>query len=210
VDFKNRADAGNQLATELKKSSLVSPLVLAIPRGGVAVAAPVARKLGAELDVILVRKLRAPDSEELAIGAVCEDGTVFFNEFKDSITGVTDAYLDGEIETQRQILRERGRVICKVKPRSTCKDRSVILVDDGIATGATARAAIDVLRKSLVKEIILATPVASPEAVEALRHYVDKIVVLSTPLDFRAVGTHYEHFPQIDDAEMLHLLAQSV
>ena len=207
--FRDRADAGAQLAKSLVGRTGPDALVLGIPRGGVVVAAELARALGAELDVIVARKLGAPMSAELAIGAVTADGGRFLN---DEI--VRELHVPGEYiveiteleraEAERRQVRFRGS-----RPPPRVNGRTVILVDDGLATGATMRAAVRSLRHAVPQRIIAAVPVGSPEACAALRGEVDELVCLAEPEDFGAVGMFYRDFQPTEDSEVERLLREA-
>ena len=207
--FHDRQDAGEALATELERYRGTDALVLGLPRGGLPVAAEVARRLSAELDVLVSRKLGSPVSGELAIGAVTADGERFLND--DVIAGlaVSEAYVTAvtkvqRVEAQRREARFRGD-----RPRPRMAGRTVILVDDGLATGATVRAAVRSARKAKPARLVVAVPVGSREACAALRPEVDELVCLYEPPDFMAVGHWYERFDQLEDDEVKRILDQS-
>jgi putative phosphoribosyl transferase len=208
--FQDRYDAGAQLAQRLAGYKDGDVLVLGIPRGGVPVAAEVARRLGAALDVVVARKLSAPGLPELAIGAVTADGGRFLNEDVMQNLGVSAAYLqavtDAEMtEALRQETRFRG-------PRKACRiaGRVVILVDDGLATGATMRAALRSVRARGPARLIVAVPVGSEQACAALEHEADDLVCLYKPEPFHAVGLYYEHFEPTEDSQVEEILQSAV
>lgn len=204
--FRDRADAGRRLAKHLQSRHFQDPLILAIPRGGVVTGAVLARELGAELDVVLSRKLRAPDQPELAIGAVSEDGQIHLNEYADRLPGLDSEYLSAEGRRQyREILR-RKQMFRTVRPRASVAGRSVIVTDDGIATGATMIAALRALRAEGPRELIVAVPVASPERLAEVRHWCDEALCLLVPENLGAVGEFYDDFSQVSDEEALELL----
>jgi len=207
--FKNREDAALQLAERLKTLALNDPLVLGIPRGGVVTAAVLARELGAELDVVLSRKLRAPYQPELAIGAVGEDGEVYLNDFAREVPGVTDAYIRTEQDHQVAEIARRSKLFRAVKPAADVTGRSVIVTDDGIATGSTMLAALHVLAAQKPREVIVAVPVAPPDAIEKFRPRCSRIECLLTPEDFAAISQFYHDFQQVEDAEAVRLLRES-
>ncbi len=207
--FRNREDAALQLAKRLKTLALKDPVVLGIPRGGVVTAAVLARELGAELDVVLSRKLRAPYQPELAIGAIGEDGEVHLNAFAREVAGVTDAYIRTEQDHQIAEIARRSKLFRAVKPAADVTGRSVIVTDDGIATGSTMLAALHVLAAQKPHEIIVAVPVAPPDAIEKFRTRCSRIECLLTPEDFAAISQFYHDFQQVEDAEAVRLLRDS-
>ncbi|KOU81037.1 phosphoribosyl transferase [Streptomyces sp. XY593] len=207
VYFTDRADAGERLAEALRPLEAEHPVVLGLPRGGVPVAFPVARALGAPLDVIVVRKLGVPSHRELGFGAIGEGGVRVISEDIVRIGRVTREDLAAvehaeEAELARQARRFRGD-----RPRVALGGRTVIVVDDGIATGATAAAACEVVRAQGAARVVLAVPVAPPDAVARLRGAADEVVCLSSPPAFRAVGEWYRDFSQTADEEVVSLLA---
>jgi predicted phosphoribosyltransferase len=183
--------------------------VLGIPRGGVVVAAEVARRLGVPLDVIVARKLGAPISEELAIGAVTANGGRFLNTDVIEELGVSEGYIDAVTQRQQAEARRRETLFRGERPPLDLTGRTVILVDDGLATGATMRAAARSLRHTRAARLVAAVPVASAQARDALRAEVDEVVCLSTPEPFGAVGAFYDDFRQTEDEEVQELLARS-
>ena len=204
--FKNREDAALQLAGRLKSRTLRDPVVLGIPRGGMVTAAVLARELGAELDVVLSRKLRAPYQPELAIGAIGEDGEIYLNSFAREMPGVTDAYILHERDRQIAEIERRGTLFRAVKPSVEVAGRSVIVTDDGIATGSTMLAALHVLSVRKAHEIVVAVPVAPPDALTALRPQCSHIECLLTPESFAAISQFYADFQQVEEAEVVRLL----
>lgn len=206
IMFRDREDGGHQLAQRLKGRSLRDPVVLAIPRGGVATGAVLARELGAELDVVLARKLRAPDQPELAVGAVGEDGEIYLNHFAREALMLDEAYLNQEREHQMAEIDRRKKLFRAVRPAATLRGRSVIVTDDGIATGSTMIAALHVVRGQQPHEVILAVPVAPPDRLAEIGKLCDDTICLSTPADFWAVGQFYQDFPQVEDEEVVELL----
>lgn len=205
-NFPDRAEAGRQLAERLRELPLHDPVVLAIPRGGVETGAALARGLGCELDVVLARKLRAPNQPELAVGAVSEDGDTYLNDDVMAMGGVDSAIL--EVERRRQVaeIARRRTMVRAVRPQADVKGRTVILTDDGIATGATMIAALNVVRAAGPKEIIVAVPVGAPGRIAAIRPVCDRLVCLQEPEAFWAVGQFYDDFDQIEDARVVELL----
>lgn len=207
--FRNREDAALQLAKRLKARKLKDPVVLGIPRGGVVTAAVLARELGAELDVVLSRKLRAPYQPELAIGAIGEDGEVYLNAFAREVSGVSEAYIREERDHQIAEIARRSRLFRAVKPPADVTERSVIVTDDGIATGSTMLAALHVLSGQKPHEIIVAVPVAPPETLERFRPRCSHVECLLTPSHFGAISQFYADFQQVEDEEAVRLLRES-
>jgi len=204
--FHDREDAARQLAEQLKGRSLQDPLILAIPRGGVVTGAVLARELGAELDIVLSRKLRAPDQPELAVGAIAEDGRVFINPRVREFLDIDEAYLAEERRHQTAEIARRKKLFRGVRPAAPITRRSVIVTDDGIATGATMIAALQVVKTQRPHEIIVAVPVASPDRLEEVRRWCDDIVCLLYPEEFWAIGQFYEDFTQVEDEQVVELL----
>ena len=206
--FRDRIDAGRQLAAELTTRRLAAPLVIALPRGGVPVAAEIAQALHAPLDVLIVRKLAAPSNPEFAIGALGEDGALIVHEPACAAAGVTRAAMDALVAREQAEIDRRVRAYRAGRALTPVRGRTVVLVDDGLATGATAAAGIAVLRNLGAAHIILAVPTGSAEAVGDLRHVADEVVCLEQPEWFGSVGAQYEHFDQTSDAEVVALLAE--
>lgn len=206
--FKNRKDAGRKLAARLLQYKDEHPVVLALPRGGVPVAYEVAMALKAPLDVVVVRKLGAPGQPELGIGAVVggDHPQSVLNEEVLRALDVSDDYLNREAELELQEIRRRQELYrggCAPEP---IEGRTAIVIDDGIATGGSVRAALRGVRRFQPKRLVLAVPVAPPETVESLQPEVDELVCLSTPFFFHAVGQFYEDFSQTSDEEVVELL----
>ncbi len=208
MTFKNRKDAGRKLAARLLQYKQYEPVVLALPRGGVPVAYEVAQALDAPLDVIVVRKLGAPGQPELGIGAVVDGDhpQSVLNEDVMSMLDVSDEYLHREVELELQEIRRRQAKYRGGRPPVQTEGRTVIVVDDGIATGGSMRAALRGLRRVRPQRLILAAPVAPPETIESLQSEADDVVCLSTPVSFRAVGQFYDDFTQTTDEEVIRLL----
>ena len=204
--FADREDAARQLVEKLKPLQLLDPLVLAIPRGGVVTGAVLARELGADLDVVLSRKLRAPYQPELAIGAVGEDGEVYLNHRTDVATSIDQAYIEKERQYQISEIARRQKIFRAARPQAPVAGRSVILTDDGIATGSTMIAALRAVRKMQPAVTVAAVPVAPPEGCENLRAEADDAICLHTPMLFYAVGQFYDDFEQTSDEEAIALL----
>ena len=212
--FRDRRDAGRQLALRLAhlKALQPPPVVLGLPRGGVVVAAQIARELNSPLDVLVVRKLGAPHQPELAIGAVTDGEhpqTVLNRDLLDLIN-VEQAYLDAEIERQLVEVRRRQSDLRMGRPPVAVAGRTVIVVDDGIATGATIKAGLTALRQSKPARMILAVPVAPPETLRELTSLADELLCLSAPPNFVAVGRNYENFEQTTDDEVISLLRANI
>ncbi len=207
--FKDRSEAGRRLAVALARFRDTHPIVLGLPRGGVPVASEVATVLHAPLDVLVVRKLGAPFQKELALGAVGEGGAIFIDDAIVNYLGVSAHELEKivtreQAELERRVLRyRRHRPICELT------GQTVIVIDDGIATGSTARAALQVVRSQHPKQIILAAPVAAPDSIHALLGEADEIVVLEQPRGFQAVGEWYDDFGQTTDEDVTRILKQS-
>jgi putative phosphoribosyl transferase len=203
--FRNRTDAGQKLARALDKYRGQRALVLAIPRGAVALARIVADALGGELDLIFVRKLRAPGSDDLAVGAVDEDVKVHVAENAADL-GADDAYLEREKALQLTLIRASRARYAPARARIDPAGRVVIVVDDGLATGLTMLAALRAARAKGAAWVVCAVPVASPRGVARVRPFCDDIIVLATPHDFYGVSVFYENFSQIGDREVADLL----
>jgi len=206
--FRNREDAARQLAAKLKGRDLYDPLVLAIPRGGVVTGAVLARELGADLDVVLARKLRAPGQPELAIGAVSEDGHVYLNHHAPEFLEQMKDYLAAERRYQMGEIERRKRLFRGVRPQAPLAGRSVIVTDDGIATGSTMIAALQSLKPQNARAVIVAVPVASPDRLTQIRRWCDDVVCLLAPEEFWAIGQFYKDFSQVEDQEVLELLRE--
>jgi putative phosphoribosyl transferase len=209
--FHDRRDAGRQLARALERFKGVNALVLALPRGGVPVAFEVASALRAELDVLLVRKIGAPGEAELGIGAVVDgsDPQIVWNEDALRVVRPSPAYQAAETQRQLQEIERRRQVYFAGRQAPSAHGRTVILVDDGVATGGTVTSALRALRRTGPARLILAVPVAPADAIEPLRREADEVVCLVTPEPFRAVGLHYEDFTQTSDEEVLALLSEA-
>jgi predicted phosphoribosyltransferase len=205
--FANRADAAHRLAERLKGRPLHQPVVLAIPRGAVVTGAVLADELGAELDVVLARKIRAPGRPEFAIGAVSEDGQVYLDpDITDALGLHENGYLTQEREHQLAEISRRKKLFRAVRPKTLLTGRSVIVTDDGIATGSTMIAALKVARAQNPRELIVAVPVASPDRLEEIRRWCDDLVYLLAPRSFWAVGQFYRDFREVEDEEVVELL----
>jgi len=205
--FKDRRDAGKQLAEVLEKEKgNKDVIVLGLARGGMVVAAEVAKSLDLPLNVIVVRKIGAPGNEELALGAIGEHGEGIFNQELIQLLDVSSAVLQKEIEKQRKVLEQRLALYRGQSPVPNLIGKRVILVDDGIATGASMRVAIQSVKAAGVKETVLAVPVAAPDSLAELRKEVDEAVCLSSPTFFQGVGAFYQDFDQTSDTAVVKLL----
>ncbi|HLB23292.1 MAG TPA: phosphoribosyltransferase family protein [Dehalococcoidia bacterium] len=204
--FNDRTDAGVYLAEALEPYRGRRPLILGIPRGGVPVAAEVARRLGAELDVVVARKLGAPGSPELAIGAVTANGGRYLNDSLIREIGVRAPYIEEVTALQRAEAARREERFRAGRPPPSIEGRVVIVVDDGLATGATMRAAVRSVRRSNPALLVAAVPVGAPQSCAALRTEVDELICLHEPEDFWAVGFYYRHFRPTEDEEVSELL----
>ena len=203
--FQDRSEAGRALAEALAARTFENPVVLALPRGGVPVAAPVARRLGAPLGLLLVRKLGVPGHEELAAGAVGggDPPVTVFNEHVLAMIGMREADFAGAVEEKlAEIAALRARYLGG-RPEPEVAGRTVVVVDDGIATGATVKAGLMVLKARKPASVILAVPVAPRDVLGEMRALADEVVCLETPVPFVAVGAHYARFPQTTDAEVV-------
>lgn len=205
--FESRLDAGRRLAKALAAYRGRNPLVLAIPRGAVEMGAEIARALEGELDVVLVRKLRAPGSPEFAVGAIDESGWTYIASHA-AAAGADHAYLAKEKSAQLELLHRRRAQYTPARDPADPAGRIAIVVDDGIATGASMIAALHAVRAKRPARLVCAVPVAAPESLEAVRPYADELVCLEAPEDFRAVGQFYREFPQVEDDEVVALLAR--
>ncbi len=206
--FINREEAGRRLAAELGRFKDAQPVVLALPRGGVPVGFEVAQALAAPLDIVLVRKIGVPSQPELALAAVVdgpEPETVVNRELM-ALLRVPQDYLEQEKGRQLKEIERRRKIYIGDRPRAPIADHTAIVVDDGIATGATMRAALSALRKAGPRRLVLAVPVAAAETIESFRAEVDEVVCLTTPAGLGAIGFYYGDFHQVSDVEVVALL----
>lgn len=209
--FSDRADAGRQLAAAVKAKAYADPVVLALPRGGVPVALEVARAMDAPLDLVLVRKIGVDFQPELAAAAVVDgdDPEIVVNEDVVKAAGVSQDYLDAQVEAKLAEIAKRRQLYLKDRTRAAIKGRTAIVVDDGVATGASIRAALHAMRAKNPARLVLAVPVAPAETLAVLRDEVDDIVCLATPEPFLAIGAHYADFRQVPDDEVVAMLASA-
>jgi len=204
--FTDRTDAGEQLAAELRRSDIEADVVLGIPRGGLPVARPVADALGAPLDVVVASKVGAPGNPELAVAAVADDGTTWRNDSLVGSLDVTTDYLEDETEHEQRAAREKRQRYREGRPPLDLSGRDVLVVDDGLATGATMFACVERVRAAGAASVTAAVPVGSPRTADELARRVDRLVVLDEPRSFRAVGQFFRDFSQVTDAEAMALL----
>ena len=204
--FRDRTEAGRQLAQALAAYARdPSAVVLGVPRGGVVVAAEVATRLDLPLDVVIAAKVGAPGNPEFAAGAVAADGVVTPNER----AGYSADDLEAGAAEARRLIEHRLAAFRGSRPAPELAERTVIVVDDGIATGLTARSAIEYLRRQGAKHVVLGVPVMPPDSARMLRKVADEVVALETPSMFWAVGQFYEHFGQTEDSEVVRLLDEA-
>jgi predicted phosphoribosyltransferase len=207
--FNDRIDAGKRLASALADFKSKDGIVLAIPRGGVVVGFEIAKALSLPLDVIIPRKIGAPDNPELAIGAMTEDGTIILDENLVTYLGVPKAYVKEESKRQKTEIERRLQMYRQNEPYPNLKGRDVLVVDDGIATGSTMKAALASVKNRGAKTVAVAVPVGPPSTIQELKKQADKVVCLYTPEYFQAIGQFYEDFNQTSDDEVISLLKES-
>lgn len=205
--LENRAEAGQKLAELLKQfKDAKETIIIALPRGGVVVGFEVAKELNLPLDIVVPRKIGAPGNPEFAIGAITESGEMILNE---EVFGISESYLKSETEKERAEAERRLRLYRGSRLPLDLENKTVILIDDGLATGLTMRAAISSVKKMKAKKIIVAVPIAPPETVELIKKETDEIFYLEAPLLFGAVGAFYKEFGQTTDEEVIDLLKKS-
>jgi predicted phosphoribosyltransferase len=204
--FRDRREAGERLAALLRANDVAADVVLAVPRGGLPVGRAVADALGVPLDVVVARKVGAPGNPELAVGAVAADGTVWLNESLVADLGLDDAYVEGAVERERTVAEGKLARYRQGRPPLALEGKHVIVVDDGVATGATTTACLRQVRTGGPARVVLAVPVAPPGTVERLRSEADEVLAVETPPSFSAVGQFYERFDQVSDEEAASLL----
>lgn len=202
--FKDRLDAAEQLIPFLEKYRNSDGVVLAVPRGGVPLGWYISKKLNLPLEIILTKKIGHPQSPEYAIGAVSLEGSI-----RNENTGVPDDYFTSEIERIRKILFDRYTRFMGTRKPIDLKNKTVIIVDDGVATGNTMLASLQLIRKKQPGKIIMAIPVAPPDTYEKLKPFTDELICLQTPDDFIGVGQYYDDFEQVSDEDVIHLLGDT-
>ena len=208
--FTDRVDAGRQLAVALGKLDAAASVVLALPRGGVPVAAEIAKASGAPLDLVLVRKVGLPQQPELAVGAIAEGAasSLLLNDEVCRLGGLDRAAVERLAEPEREELKRRSRVYMAGRPHLDLVGKTAVLVDDGLATGASMRVAIEAVRSRNPSHVVVAVPVASPDVAAEIGKLVDRIVCLETPVPFMAIGEHYRDFSQLEDEEVIEALGR--
>jgi putative phosphoribosyl transferase len=211
MKFADRGEAGRRLADKLLHLKDRQPVVLALPRGGVAVGFEIARALGAALDIVLVRKIGVPWQPELALGAVTDGDSpaTFIDRGLATSLAVPDGYIEEETMRQLEEIERRRKSYCEGRPAVQIAGRTAIVVDDGIATGATMRVALQAVRRRAPTRVVLAVPVAPPDTLAALLEEADEAVCLETPTGLGAIGYYYRDFHQMSDAEVTDLLARA-
>lgn len=208
--FRDRIEAGRFLAEELTLFQGRSPVVLGIPRGGIVIAREIARRLGGQLDVVFAHKLGTPGYEELAMGAVAEDGSLFMNKEVTDSFRVSPSAIENERIKQLDLIKRRAVMVRKIRPRVKLKGRIVIVTDDGVATGSTTQAAIWAVRTEQPAKLVLAVPVGPEDTIIKLAQHVDEMLCLRSPPAFVAVGQFYQHFYPIEDEDVLEILAKEM
>ena len=207
--FSDRVDAGKRLASALTDFAGKNAIVLAIPRGGVIVGYEISKALSLPLDVIIPHKIGAPDNPELAIGAMTEDGTIILDEGLVAYIGVPKSYIKEESEHQKHEIERRLKTYRQNEPYPDLKGRDVIIVDDGIATGSTMKAALASVKNRGAKTVTVAVPVGPPSTIKELRRQADRVIFLYAPEFFQAIGQFYSDFNQTTDEEVIQLLKKA-
>ncbi len=206
LPFGDRIEAGQLLGKALKHLQLQPDIVLGIPRGGVVIAQQLAQILETELDIVLTRKIGAPQNPELAIGAVGENGYLYLNDALLEATGADDKYIQKTREHELSTIAQRKDLFRHMHPKIPLKGKTVIITDDGVATGATIQAAIWTAAQEKPKKIIVAVPVGSLSSLERLAQDETQVICLRVPVDFRALGQFYDNFDQVDDERVQEIL----
>lgn len=204
--FTSRSDAGRKLTAVLKQRKIIADVVIGLARGGVIVAAEIAKSFELQLYPLPVKKLGAPQNEELAIGAITQEDTTFIDEQMLNLLDVSSAYLKSEISYKQQKLQSQQTQYQTSTPDISLIRKNVVLVDDGVATGATLFATILFLKKKSINKIIIALPVAQQSTFEKLKAKVDTIVVLEQPIELQSVGQFYQDFRQVTDKEVIDII----
>ncbi len=206
--FQDRSEAGELLADALRQYCGADAVAVAIPRGGIIIANEIANRLDMELDILLAHKLGAPANPELAIGAICENGTIFINEQITSFAHVANQYIEEEKQRQKRRFKQQSELYRRHLPRTDLTGRIAIITDDGVATGATVQASLWAARRENPYKLILALPVGPPDTVERLARDADETICLRTPPDFGALSKFYLSFPQVEDETVIDILQQ--
>lgn len=201
--FRDRTDAGRQLAEEIARRGVEADIVLAIPRGGLPIGRPIADELGIPLDIIVAKKIGAPGNPEYAVGAVSSQGHFWVNEDAVGARGVDREYVEAEREAVERASREKAERYRGDRPDPDLRDKTVVIADDGVATGGTATACVRTVREAGARRVVLAVPVGSPRTVDELEAEADEVVCPATPSNFRAVGQFYDRFGQVSDEEAM-------
>lgn len=208
--FKNRTDAGRKLAQALEKyKNAANTVILALPRGGVVVGYQVAKKLNLPLDIVVPRKIGAPGNPEFAIGAITETGEGIFDEETIKTYNISKDYIENEIKKEKAEAERRLKLYRGKRPCLVLTGKTVIVLDDGLATGLTMRAAIKTVKARNPRRIVVAIPIGPPDSIEMIKREVDEIIYLDAPFFFGAVGAFYEEFSQTTDEEVIELLERS-
>lgn len=204
--FQDRGDAGKQLAKQLLKFAAQEPIVIALPRGGVPIGHNIAQLLHSQLNVLIVRKIGLPKRPEFGIGAIAEKDTHFFDEKTLAELGLSVSDLQEVVNEKKKELRERTDLYRKIMKFPDIKNKVVILVDDGLATGVSAKTAIKAVKKLKPSKIIFASPICALDSEQEIKNLVDEVLCLATPSRFASVGEWYQHFDQVTDEEVLNIL----
>ena len=209
--FRDRPEAGRLLAEAIAEKGYADPVVLALPRGGIPIAIQVARALAAPMDLILVRKIGVPSQPELAAGAIVDGGEpeTIYNDDVIAMTGLTRDRVDELGKRQLEEIERRRALYLKDRPAVSVAGRTAIVVDDGIATGATARAALHAMRRKQARKVVLAVPVGPSDTLASFAGEADEVICLSEPAPFYAIGIHYLDFRQLDDDDVIELMAEA-